>query len=174
MTAATTGRGRKRSRKEEGDTPPRPSLDDLEQEDRAQQQGTPGRAAGGQPQAVLSHWPTPGRPGSGQPQAEAKQQLTPGRMVLKHQGQSSMTEFLTGPHAAQGKTHQRISIVTNHTTQLMVRSCAKLLSDCACPSGHKRIKCHRVGCEDWHGQRAVTLSSAGNFRSLFGQLISAG
>ena len=144
MTAATTGRGRKRSRRDEEDTPPRPSLDDLEQEDRAQQQGIPGRAAGGQPQAVLSHWPTPGRPGSGQPQqhgkavagqpqAEAKQQLTLGRMVLKHQGQSSMTEFLTGPHAAQGKTHQRISILTIHTTQLMVRACAKLLSDCACP-----------------------------------------
>lgn len=36
---ATGSRGRKRARAEEEDTPPRPSLDDLEQEDRQRQQG---------------------------------------------------------------------------------------------------------------------------------------
>ena len=108
MTAPTTSRGRKRSRREEEDTPPRPTLDELEREDRAQQHMTPNRPVSDQPQermllggtaSGLSH-PAhqQGRAGGAQPQqAEGQEQqlVTPGKSVKKQQGQSCITNFLT-------------------------------------------------------------------------------
>ena len=122
MTAATTSsRGRKRPRREEEDTVPRVSLEELEEQDRAQQQPTPGRAVPNQPLAAADQRLTPGRSALNQPQAAANQQMTPGRAVLeqpqaaakpataggkaaaKHHGQSSMTDFLTiAPEAQAG------------------------------------------------------------------------
>ncbi len=100
MTAATTSsRGRKRLRREEEDTPPRVSLEELEQQDRAQQKPIPGRA-------VLE-----------QPQAAAKPEATGGKSAIKHHGQSSMTDFLTIAPAAQ----------TGLSAAMMVRPCAELL-----------------------------------------------
>jgi hypothetical protein len=120
MKAATTSsRGRKRLRREEEDTPPRVSLEELEQQDRAQQKPTPGRAVLNQPLAAADQQLTPGRSGLNQPRAVANQQMTPGGAVLeqpqaaakpeatggksaiKHHGQSSMTDFLTIAPAAQ-------------------------------------------------------------------------
>ena len=120
MTAATTSsRGRKRPRREEEDTPPRISLEELEQQDRAQQKPTPDRAVPNQPLAAADQLLTPGRSALNKPQAAANQQMTPGRAVLerpqaavkpegtggkstaRHHGQSSMTDFLTIAPAAQ-------------------------------------------------------------------------
>ena len=120
MTAATTSsRGRKRPRREEEDTPPRVSLEELEQQDRAQQYLTPGRSALNQPHATTNQQMTPGGAVLEQPQAAANQQMTPGGAVLeqpqaaarpegtgakvavRHHGQSSMTDFLTILPAAQ-------------------------------------------------------------------------
>ncbi|KAL0037867.1 hypothetical protein WJX79_002785 [Trebouxia sp. C0005] len=62
MTAATTSsRGRKRPRREEEDTPPRVSLEELEQQDRAQQKPRFGRAGLNQPFAAADQQPSPGR-----------------------------------------------------------------------------------------------------------------
>ena len=120
MTAATTSsRGRKRPRREEEDTPPRISLEELEQQDRAQQKPTPDRAVPNQPLAAADQHLTPGRSVLNQPQAAANQHMTPGGAVLeqpqaaakpegtggkaavRHHGQSSMTDFLTIAPAAQ-------------------------------------------------------------------------
>ncbi len=117
MTAATSSsRGRKRPRREEEDTPPRVSLEELEQQDRAQQQPTPGRAvlnqplaaadqqltpALNQPQAVANQQMTPGRAVLEQPQAAVKLEGTGGKSAARHHGQSSMTDFLTIAPAAQ-------------------------------------------------------------------------
>lgn len=120
MTAATTSsRGRKRPRKEEEDTPPRVSLEELEQQDRAQQKLTPGRAVLNQPLAAADQLQTPGRSALNKPRAAANQHMTPGGVVLeqphaaarlegtggksavRHHGQSSMTDFLTVAPAAQ-------------------------------------------------------------------------
>ncbi len=112
MTAATSCRGRKRPRRDEQDTPPRPTLEDLEQEDRAQQQLTPGRAGPDQPQAAAQEEVTPGRAGPDQPQAAAHREMIPGRSAVKQQGHSSMTDFLVGAGQAAKVTqataqHQR-------------------------------------------------------------------
>jgi len=120
MTAATSSsRGRKRPRREEEDTPPRVSLEELQQQDRAQQKPTPGRAVPNQPLAAADQHLTPGRSVLNQPQAAANQHMTPGGAVLeqpqaaakpegtggkaavRHHGQSSMTDFLTIAPAAQ-------------------------------------------------------------------------
>jgi len=120
MTAATTSsRGRKRPRREEEDTPPRISLEELEQQDRAQQKPTPDRAVPNQPLAAADQHLTPGRSVLNQPQAAANQHMTPGGAVLeqpqaaakpegtggkaavRHHGQSSMTDFLTIAPAVQ-------------------------------------------------------------------------
>ncbi|DBA80829.1 TPA: hypothetical protein ACH3X1_008046 [Trebouxia sp. C0004] len=130
MTAATTSsRGRKRPRREEEDTPPRVSLEELEQQDRTQQKPTPGRAVLNQPLAAADQQLTPGRSGLNQPLAAANQRITPGRAALeqpqavakpeaaggktaarhhrraeqhdRHHGQSSMTDFLTIAPATQ-------------------------------------------------------------------------
>ena len=120
MTAATTSsRGRKRPRRDEEDTPPRVSLEELEQQDRAQHYPTRGRAVLNQPLAAADQLLTPGRSALNKPQAAANQQMTPGRAVLeqpqaagrpegtgakatvRHHGQSSMTDFLTISPAAQ-------------------------------------------------------------------------
>lgn len=120
MTAATTSsRGRKRPRREEGDTPPRVSLEELEQQDRAQQKPRFGRAVLNQPFAAADQQPLPGRSVLSQPQAAANQQMTPGGAVLeqsqaaakpegtggrsaaRHHGQSTMKDFLTIAPAPQ-------------------------------------------------------------------------
>ena len=122
MTAATSSsKGRKRPRKEEEDTPPRISLEELEQQDRAQQQPTPGRAVLNPNQRLTTadQLLTPGRSALHKPQAATNQQMTPGGAVLdqpqaavksegpggksavRHHGQSSMTDFLTIVPAAQ-------------------------------------------------------------------------
>ena len=119
MTAATTSRSRKRSRREEEETPPRVSLEDLEQQDRTQQRLAPGSADSKQPQAAAHHQVTPGRgvadqpqvrpdvrkpPGGAvahQPSAAAKKTTLAGKSSAQHHGQSSMTDFLTGAHAVQ-------------------------------------------------------------------------
>ncbi|DBA67871.1 TPA: hypothetical protein ACH3X2_014155 [Trebouxia sp. C0005] len=120
MTAATTSsRGRKRPRREEEDTPPRVSLEELEQQDRAQQKPRFGRAGLNQPFAAADQQPSPGRSVLSQPQAAANQQMTPGGAVLeqsraaakpegtggrsaaRHHGQSTMKDFLTIAPAPQ-------------------------------------------------------------------------
>lgn len=127
MTATTSSRGRKRSRREEEDTPPRPTLDDLEQEDQAQL--TPGRATWHQPQiagpsssADLGHSPAEAHQDRGTTQqtfradgvgpqqaTESKGQTRLGRSATKHQGQSSIKQFLSGagPSAPAGVSHQQ-------------------------------------------------------------------
>ncbi|KAL3146027.1 hypothetical protein ABBQ38_015382 [Trebouxia sp. C0009 RCD-2024] len=91
LTAATSSRGRKRPRKEEEETPPRPTLDDLEQEDRAQQQATPGRAVLVQPQIS--------GPSGSKGSAPATEAVGQGALTIspatKHPGQSSITDFLS-------------------------------------------------------------------------------
>lgn len=117
MTAPTGSRGRKRSRKEEEETPPRPTLDDLEREDQAQL--TLGRAIWDQPQvAGPSRTADPGHPHAAQHEGRAApeqaaaadragavgpQQATESRgqgmlsrSATRHQGQSSITDFLSG------------------------------------------------------------------------------
>ena len=114
MTAPTNSRGRKRYRREEEETPPRPTLDDLEQEDQAQL--TPGRAKQHQPQiarpsrsADLGHShaekhqdkATPEQTVSAdgvEPQqaTESTGQARLSRSTTRHQGQSSIKAFLTG------------------------------------------------------------------------------
>lgn len=127
MTAPTSGRGRKRSRREEEETPPRPTLDDLEQEDQAQL--TPGRATWHQPQtagpyrsADLGHphaeehqdRATPEQmvraDGAGPQQAtESKGQARLSGSATKHEGQSSIKQFLSGAgqSAHAGVLHQQ-------------------------------------------------------------------
>lgn len=117
MTAPTSIRGRKRPRREEEETPPRPTLDDLEHEDQAQL--TPGRAIWDQPQdAGPSRSTDLGHPHAEKQQdratpeqmaaavradgiwsqeaTESRDQATFSRSATKHQGQSSITDFLSG------------------------------------------------------------------------------
>ncbi|KAL3155760.1 hypothetical protein ABBQ32_012777 [Trebouxia sp. C0010 RCD-2024] len=92
----TAAKGRKRPRKEEEETPPRPTLDDLEEEDRAQQQATPGRAVLGQPQVAGPS----GSKGMRHPQAERDR----GRSVLE-QGRASPGQGGSSPEqTAPGTT----------------------------------------------------------------------
>ena len=124
MTAPTSSRGRKRSRIEQEETPPRPTLDDLEQEDQAQL--TPGRAIWHQPQGSGPSRRTDlGQPhaqkhqdratpeqavraeGAGLQQAtEFKGQARLSRSATKHQAQSSIKGYLSG---AGQSTHAGIS-----------------------------------------------------------------
>ena len=121
-TAATGSRGRKRPRKEEEETPPRPTLDDLEQEDRAQQQATPGRAVLDQPQVAGSF----GIEDMGHPWAAHDQgRSTPeqGRASL---GQSSPEQTAPGTSGsapamvAKGQGALAISPATKHAGQSII------------------------------------------------------
>ena len=130
MTPLTSSRGRKRPRREEEETPPRPTLDDLEHEDQAQ--WTPGRAIWNQPQdAGPSRSTYLGHPHADKQQDRATPEQTAAavradgarsqeatasrgqaslsRSATKRQGQSSITDFLSGagPSAHAGIPDQQ-------------------------------------------------------------------
>ncbi|KAL0046517.1 hypothetical protein WJX82_002646 [Trebouxia sp. C0006] len=85
MTAATTSsRGRKRPRREEEDTPPRVSLEELEQQDRAQQKPTPDRAVPNQPLAAADQHLTPGRTARMTPALQTHTQHADGTLGILH------------------------------------------------------------------------------------------
>lgn len=111
MTAPSSSRVRKRARKEEEETPPRPTLDDLEREDRAQL--TPGRAVWDQPQvadssrAVPEQAAAPDRARVAGPQ-QGIESTGQGRSATRHQGQSSITDLSgAGQDAHAGRPYQQ-------------------------------------------------------------------
>ena len=153
MTALTTSRGSKRSRREEEDTPPRPTLDDLEREDQAEQHMAPGRAllnhpqeaelpagtALGQSQAADQQGraePSPAgqtrrASGAQPPVGQHHQLVTSGKSAKKHQGQSSITNFLTGALQPANTDVQHQQQQASHISSSPGETCFSLLAAAA-------------------------------------------
>ena len=126
-------------------------MEDLEQQDRTQQKLTPGKANSKQPQAAAHHLVTLGRGTADQPQvmpdvqkapdgavahqpsAAAQKNALAGKSSAQHQGQSSMTDFLTGAHAVgEGQ------LTPQHEQQdcadmLPHGECLHMIDDCMIP-----------------------------------------